>query len=167
MKHPYDSDVKNWLCSITQNWNPAHPTQLMTASSSINTNNSMNKKKKTIKPYGLQMEPILQESIISVTNVHKSFLPQIPPWIIEKPLVILQLNKLPIQKYIQALIWKNFTLSSYTVLSINIYLWMAPRITIKQHVLLSSNHSQESPSNEKLHLHCRSMCHWPCSQHHF
>ena len=40
------------------------------------------------------MEPILQESIISVTNVHKSIQPQLPPWIIKNPLVILQLNKL-------------------------------------------------------------------------
>ena len=40
------------------------------------------------------MESILQESAISVTNVHKSILPQTPPWIIKKTLVILQLNKL-------------------------------------------------------------------------
>ena len=53
----------------------------------------MNKKKKnqTIWPSD---GPILQESAISVTNVHKSILPQIPPWIIKKPQVILQLNKL-------------------------------------------------------------------------
>ena len=56
----------------------------MTASSTPNTNNSLNKKKKTIKPFDLWMEPILQESVISVTNVHKSILPQIPPWIIKK-----------------------------------------------------------------------------------
>ena len=36
------------------------------------------------------MEPILQESAISVTNVYKTILPQIPPWIIKKPQVILQ-----------------------------------------------------------------------------
>ena len=41
------------------------------------------------------MEPILQESAISVMNVHKSILPQIPSWIIKKPQLILQLNKLP------------------------------------------------------------------------
>ena len=40
------------------------------------------------------MEPILQESAVSVINVHKSILPQIPPWIIKKPQVIVQLNKL-------------------------------------------------------------------------
>ena len=39
------------------------------------------------------MGPILQESAISVTNVHKSILQQIPPWIIKKTQVILQLNK--------------------------------------------------------------------------
>ena len=53
------------------------------------------KRKKTIKPFGLRAEPILQESAISVTRVHKSILPQIPPSIINKHQVILQLNKLP------------------------------------------------------------------------
>ena len=52
-------------------------------------------REKAIKPFGLWMEPILLESAISVTNVHKSILPQIPLWIIKKPHVILQLNKLP------------------------------------------------------------------------
>ena len=51
-------------------------------------------KEKTIKLFCLRMEPILQESAISVTNVHKRMLPQIPPWIIKKQKVILQLNKL-------------------------------------------------------------------------
>ena len=41
------------------------------------------------------MEPIFQEFVISVTNVRKSMMPQIPSWIIKKPSVILQLNKLP------------------------------------------------------------------------
>ena len=89
MKHPYNSDVKNWLCSITENWNLTYPIQLSTASSTTNTN----KEKKKIKLFGLRMEPILQEAAISVTNVHKSVLPQRPPWIIKKPQVILQLNK--------------------------------------------------------------------------
>ena len=40
------------------------------------------------------MGPILQESAISVTNVHKSILPQIPLWFIKKLQIILQLNKL-------------------------------------------------------------------------
>ena len=53
------------------------------------------KKKIPIKLFGLWMEPILQESAIPFTNVHKSILPQIPSWIIKKPQVILQLNKLP------------------------------------------------------------------------
>ena len=42
------------------------------------------KEKKPIKLFGFQMELILQESAISVTNVHNSILPQIPPWIIKK-----------------------------------------------------------------------------------
>ena len=47
-------------------------------------------KEKKIKPFGLRMEPILQESSISVTDVHKSILPQMPPWIIKKPRLTLQ-----------------------------------------------------------------------------
>ena len=50
-------------------------------------------KEKTIKPFGFRMKPIHQESEISVTNIHKKI--QIPPWIIKKQQVILQLNKLP------------------------------------------------------------------------
>ena len=75
---------------------------------------------------------------ISFTNVHKSILPQMPPWIIKKPRINLQFNKLHKTKHIPALIWKNFTLSSYTILTINLYLRMAPKITVKQYVLLSS-----------------------------
>ena len=51
-------------------------------------------KERTIRPFGLRMEPILKESTISFANVHKSIITQIPPWIIKKPKVILQLSKL-------------------------------------------------------------------------
>ena len=40
------------------------------------------------------MEPILKESIISLNNIHKSSLLQIPPWIFKNPKVNLQLNQL-------------------------------------------------------------------------
>ncbi len=40
------------------------------------------------------MEPILKESTIPLNNIHKSMLPQIPPWIIKNPKVKLQLNQL-------------------------------------------------------------------------
>ena len=39
------------------------------------------------------MEPILQESTIFLTNIHKSILPQTPPWAIKNPKIILQLNE--------------------------------------------------------------------------
>ena len=52
-------------------------------------------KERTIKPFGLRMEPILKESTISLANVHKSIITQIPPWIIKKPKAILQLSELP------------------------------------------------------------------------
>ena len=40
------------------------------------------------------MEPILKESTIPLHNIHKSILPQIPPWIIKNPFVNLQMNQL-------------------------------------------------------------------------
>ena len=41
------------------------------------------------------MEPILKESTILLNNIHKSILPQTPPWIIKNPKVNLQLNQFP------------------------------------------------------------------------
>ena len=40
------------------------------------------------------MESILKEATIAQDNIHKSILPQIPPWIIKNPKVNLQLNQL-------------------------------------------------------------------------
>ena len=39
------------------------------------------------------MEPILKEATIPLDNIHKSVLPQIPPWIIKNPKVNVQLNQ--------------------------------------------------------------------------
>ena len=50
-------------------------------------------KERTIKQFGLRMEPILKESTISLANVHKSIITQTPPWIIKKTKVILQLSE--------------------------------------------------------------------------
>ena len=46
----------------------------------FNTEHKQQFEQKEKNPFGLQMESILQESAISVTNVHKSILPQIPPF---------------------------------------------------------------------------------------
>ena len=51
-------------------------------------------KEKSIRPFGLRMEPILKEATIPLDNIHKSILLQIPPWIIKNPKVNLQLNQL-------------------------------------------------------------------------
>ena len=51
-------------------------------------------KEKSIRPFGLRVEPMLKESTIPLNNIHKSILPQIPPWIIKNPKVNLQLNQL-------------------------------------------------------------------------
>ena len=67
----------------------------MTAPLILITDNILKKKEKSIKPFGLRTEPILQESTIFLINIHKSILPQTPPWTIKNPKVILQLNELP------------------------------------------------------------------------
>ena len=41
------------------------------------------------------MKSTLQESKISLNNIHENILPQTPPWIIKKPKVIFELNELP------------------------------------------------------------------------
>ena len=42
-----------------------------------------------------RLKSMLQQSKISVKNIHQDILPKTPPWIIEKPKVILKLNELP------------------------------------------------------------------------
>ena len=51
------------------------------------------RKEKTIKPFGLQMMSILQESKIPLNNIHEGIFPQTPPWIIKTPKVILEPNE--------------------------------------------------------------------------
>ena len=41
------------------------------------------------------MKSMLQQSKISVKNIHQDILPKKTPWILEKPEVILKLNELP------------------------------------------------------------------------
>ena len=75
---------------------------------------------------------IFIEIISSISNnlVHSSIVEKIP-----------NSNNSVYYKYsfcLHTFIWKNFTISTYTLLTINIYLRMAPRIEMKQHVPLSS-----------------------------
>ena len=51
-------------------------------------------KEKSVRPFSLRMEPILKESTIPLNNIHKSILPELPPWIFKNPKVYLQLNQL-------------------------------------------------------------------------
>ena len=53
------------------------------------------KREKAIKLFGLRMKSMLQQSKISVKDIHQDILPKITPWILEKPEVILKLNELP------------------------------------------------------------------------
>ena len=53
------------------------------------------KKEKSIKPFGFWMELILEESKISLTNIHKTILPKTRPWIIKKRKFILELSEHP------------------------------------------------------------------------
>ena len=51
-------------------------------------------KEKSIRPFGLRIEPILKGPTIPLNNIHKSIMPQIPHWNIKNPKVNLQLNQL-------------------------------------------------------------------------
>ena len=53
------------------------------------------KRENAIKHFGLQMKSTLQQSKISVKNIHPDIFPKTTPWILEKPEVILKLNELP------------------------------------------------------------------------
>ena len=53
---------------------------------------SYSKKEKALKPFGLLMKSMLQQSKISVKNIHLDIFPKTPPWILEKPEVILKLK---------------------------------------------------------------------------
>ena len=50
---------------------------------------------KSIKPFGLRMEPIIKESKIPLNNIHETLIPKKAPWTIKKPQVILELSELP------------------------------------------------------------------------
>ena len=58
----------------------------MTALLIQNTDNILTKKKNQLDHLS-PFEPILKESTIPLNNIHKSILPQIPPWIIKNPKV--------------------------------------------------------------------------------
>ena len=53
------------------------------------------KRETAITPFGLQMKSMLQQSKISIKNIHQDIFPKTPLWILEKPEVILKLNELP------------------------------------------------------------------------
>ena len=53
------------------------------------------KRGKAIKPFDLRMKSMLQQSKISFKNIHQDIFPKTPPWILEKPKVILKMNVLP------------------------------------------------------------------------
>ena len=43
------------------------------------------KREKAIKPFGLLMKSMLQQSKISIKYIHQDIFPKTPPWILEKP----------------------------------------------------------------------------------
>ena len=93
MNHLLHYDVKNWLSILYKaEILPIQPS-LLTAPSTRNTSNTLKEKKKTIKPFGLQMMSTLQESKIPLNDIHEGIFPQTPPWIIKTPKVILELNE--------------------------------------------------------------------------
>ena len=127
------------------------------------------KREKAIKSFGLWMKSMLQQSKISVKNTHQDIFPKTPPWILEKSEVILKLNELPKTKthpctYIE----KFHHIVSHYPEHLHVFTDGSKdhSRTVCAAVLNKIIHKKGS-SNGKLHLYCRSMCYWPCSQHHF
>ena len=56
--------------------------------------NLFEQREKTIKIFGLRMKHILEDTDISLTNIHDSIQLSSPPWLLKQPVVILDLNKL-------------------------------------------------------------------------
>ena len=56
--------------------------------------NYSKKREKALKPFCLRMKSMLQESEMSVKNILQNIFPEMPPWILGKPEVILKLNEL-------------------------------------------------------------------------
>ena len=51
------------------------------------------KNEKAIKPFGLQIETIIGEAEVDLTEIHKTIIPDIPPWTIRTPNIIFHKNK--------------------------------------------------------------------------
>ena len=56
------------------------------------------KNEKAIKPFCLWMETIIGEAEVDLTKIHKTIVPDIPPWTIRTPNTILTLHKFPQNK---------------------------------------------------------------------
>ena len=50
---------------------------------------------KVIKPFGIRMETILEESEIPINNIHETIISDNPPWTLKQPEVILDLTNTP------------------------------------------------------------------------
>ena len=73
--------------------NPAHDCIFYPKQKSL-----FDQKEKTIKPFGLRMKHILEETDISLTSIHDTIHLSSSPWLIKQPIFILDLNKLPKNK---------------------------------------------------------------------
>ena len=51
------------------------------------------KNEKAIKPFGLQTETIIGEAEVDLIEIHKTIIPDIPPWTIKTPNIILTLRQ--------------------------------------------------------------------------
>ena len=73
--------------------NPAHVCIFYPKQQSL-----FHQKEKTIKPFGLHMKHILEETDISLTSIHDTIHLSSLPWLLKQPVIILDLNKLPKNK---------------------------------------------------------------------
>ena len=94
----------------------------------------LDQKEKSIRPFGFCMEPILKESTIPLNNIHKSTLPQIPPWQLKiQKLTANWINSIK-QRHIPSPTKKNIKISSNSIPTTYVSIQMDPKTTIKQHL---------------------------------
>ena len=83
----YNSKLKSLLSNVTYDctFNPKQQ-------------NLFGQRGKTIKTFRLHMKHTLEDTDISLTNIHDTIQLSSPPWLLQQPMVIFDLNKLPKNK---------------------------------------------------------------------
>ena len=91
--------------------------------------NLFEQREKTIKTFSLWMKHILEDTDISLTNIHNTIQLSSSPWLLKQPAVILDLNKLPKNKTHPTK--RNKTTFRRDIPITYIFSWMAPKATME------------------------------------